>query len=234
MIRPSYAVRAVSMMLTAVTTVGAQAPSLPPVRSLGSIVATMADSFRNVQGLLQLSDGRVIIHDANQRRVLLFDADLQHSKPIIDSTGLTPRRYANQMSGPYRYRGDSTLLFDNAAEAMLVVDPTGTIVRIFAPPVPQVSYTGPAGDGHAHLVFPGRGGIQHVTAADSARAAGGHPLQDTLPVMRADLATRRVDTIAATCGTRPSISERVASTPAGCRTCKPFLNPIPSPATTGR
>jgi len=141
-----------------------------------------------------------MVRDARQARVELFDAALSRSKPVMDNSGATARRYAGGIDGiidgPYAFRADSTLFLDANAEAMLLVDPAGAIVRVFAPPLARLIARSPVGDGHGHLVLQAPTGVLSPTSADSALGAGGHPLVDSLPVMRVDPLTRRIDTIA--------------------------------------
>jgi len=156
-------------------------------------VATAADSFLVIFGLLPLSSGRVIVNDLGRRQVALFDSTLRESRPLIDNTGSAPRRYTGLLTGPYRGTGDSTVLYDASAQAMLVLDASGTIARVTAPPFAVVPIA-PAGDGRGHLVF----ALNAPDAAmpDSALGAGGRPIVDSLLLIRADLTTRRTDTIA--------------------------------------
>ncbi|HTR78758.1 MAG TPA: hypothetical protein VMH39_11630 [Gemmatimonadaceae bacterium] len=210
----------------------AQAPALPPIRALGPIVATAPDSFANIQGVFALSGGRVIVRDATQLRVLLFDATLTHSTPIMDNTGATPRRYVGGMGGidgPYAFRADSTFYFDAGAEAMILVDPAGTVVRVTAPPVTRLANHYPVGDGHGHLVMQAPFAASHMapSAADTARAVGGHPVEDSYPLWRADLATHRIDTIAIIRDADTYIGTRGVDS-CGAEYFRPVGNPLPS------
>src|SRR4051812_8096944 len=77
-------------LLTAVfcaSTVAAQdnKPAPIPVRKLGAITAASVDSLGFRVVVRPLSDGRVLVNDAMRKRVLLYDASLQHSVVILDS-----------------------------------------------------------------------------------------------------------------------------------------------------
>jgi hypothetical protein len=108
-----------------------------PVRPLGRIVVEARDTLRSVTSMRQLSDGRVFVEDGSGRRVLLFDSTLTRATVVIDSAGSTVRDFGPFSRTPlFAYAGDTTLFFDVGSQALVVLDPTGKVVRTMGLPVP--------------------------------------------------------------------------------------------------
>ncbi|HEX7545679.1 MAG TPA: hypothetical protein VF368_03060, partial [Gemmatimonadaceae bacterium] len=115
---------------------GAQQP-LPPVRPLGSVLATSTEPLASVSQVRALPGGRVIVHDLTGRRVLLFDSTFKNFTVIADSTSATGNAYGSRLGGLVQFRGDSTLFIDPQSISMLVIDGNGKIVRTMAVPLPN-------------------------------------------------------------------------------------------------
>ena len=178
------------------------AQSLPPVRPLGPTVHVSASSVGRVTAARQLRNGRVLLNDVLSRRLLLFDSTLASYSVVADS-GRAAVPYGTQPGGLIGFRGDSSLFVDASSLAMLVIDPDGKVVRTTAVPRAQdagwlvVVNTGLAGfDGQGRLLYRG------PAARPLARAPGEKPklglftLGDSAPILRLDLATRKLDTVA--------------------------------------
>jgi len=217
---------------------GAAAQRVPATRPLGPVIATARDSFGRVGSVRELSDGRVIVDDPVDHRLLLLDSALSHAVVIADTTGSTSRAYGGggftsspvlRAGGLIAYIGDTTLFVDHTAVALLVIDPAGTIARVMAPPRPQdigfVAGSKTAFDGHGHLVYPGQ---------PPARLAGpGIPVEpqdsairDSQAIVRATMSSTRLDTAAFTRNQRnPSAVWTTASdgTRAGIQVADPLL-----------
>src|SRR5687768_5501168 len=81
-----------------------KAQSPPPLRPLGPVVAKSTETFANLAGIRALSGGRVLINDAANRRVLLFDSTLARFTVVADSTAATANAYRGRSAGLIAYR----------------------------------------------------------------------------------------------------------------------------------
>jgi hypothetical protein len=185
---------------------GAQTAPVPDAHPLGATVATIATPFGSVQAIRQLPDGRLLVNDPARRQLLLFDADLKTSTAIADSTN-PAATYSGRNAGLLAYRGDSTLFVDPQSLSMLVIDPKGQVGRVMAVPRAEdamaltgIAFGGAGFDAQGRLVYrapprfefrrgpgqpgPGQPGFQMPTPPD------------TSPILRVELATRKVDTVA--------------------------------------
>lgn len=192
-----------------------QSGSLPPVRSLGSQLAATREPLGSAAGVRQLSDGRLLVNDATGHRLVLFDSALANGRVIADTTPDTRKAYG---SGPGRiiaYLGDSTVLVDPVALSLVIIDPAGGLGRTVSAPRPGDAMSLAVEVGHAAfdsrglLVYGdvnGRcsprgctpGPARHVrpTATPAAAASPlSYTAHDSVAVLRADLATHRIDTV---------------------------------------
>jgi hypothetical protein len=148
----------------------------------------------------------VLVHDNAGRRVLLYDSTFKKFSVIADTTSATGNAYGSRLGGLISARGDTSLFVDPQSISMLVIDGNGKIVRTMAAPQPnQVNALigGPNGtpgvDPQGRLVY--RGQIQPIFAQQGRGGAG--PAGFVMPqlpesslVMRVDLKSRKVDTVA--------------------------------------
>jgi hypothetical protein len=193
-----------------------QTNAIPPVRQLGPQVA-VSSGFGSVAAIRPLSDGRVLVADAGKRRLVLLDSTLSHEVVVADSTPTTNKAFGSSRAGLLRYAGDSTLFIDANAIALLLIDPSGHIVRTMAPPRPEdlaslVVAAGPAGTAtfsRGGLVYPLlamtlTNGVIDFAAPASPKPGGAvgsatdltaPPKRDSQFIVRADIQTRRTDTI---------------------------------------
>ena len=112
----------------------AAAQQSPPVRELAKILNTSTEPLASVSQVRALSNGRVIVNDNTGRRVVMFDSTLRVSTVIADSTGASGATYISRLGGLIAYRAESTLFVDPTSLSMLVIDPSGKIVRTMAVP----------------------------------------------------------------------------------------------------
>ena len=188
-----------------VSVAGAQ--QLPAIRPLGPVLSTSAEPMASVSQVRALPGGRVLVHDNTGRRVLLYDSTFKKFTVIADTTSATGNAYGSRLGGLISARGDTSLFVDPQSISMLVIDGNGKIVRTMAAPQPnQVNALigGPNGtpgvDPMGRLVF--RAQIQPVFAQQPGRGGAGPAgfVMPTLPesslVMRVDLKSRKVDTVA--------------------------------------
>jgi hypothetical protein len=188
-----------------VSVAGAQ--QLPAIRPLGPVLSTSVEPMASVSQVRALPGGRVLVHDNAGRRVLLYDSTFKKFTVIADTTSATGNAYGSRLGGLISARGDTTLFVDPQSISMLVIDGSGKIVRTMAAPQPnQVNALigGPNGtpgvDPLGRLVF--RAQIQPVFAQGRGAPGAGPAgfVMPTLPesslVMRVDLKSRKVDTVA--------------------------------------
>ena len=192
------------LSLAAVTSAGAQATV--PIRTIGPILASSTENVGRAITVRGTSDGHVIVGAGARQRVYAFDSTLKTFTIVVDSgsgTGLIPIR----TTGVIAYVGDSTLLPDFGANALLVLDATGKQVRSMAPPRSQdlmflgipAAFGRPGFDAKGRLVYrtqlppnlrprPTPSGDQKVEMT---------PVNpDSAPIVRGDFDTRRIDTVA--------------------------------------
>jgi hypothetical protein len=190
--------------LTIVAATAASAQALPQVRALGPVLATSTEPFAAISQVRSLPGGRVIVNDNTGRRVVLFDSTFRTFTVIADTTSVTSHAYGSSLGGLIAYRGDSTLFVDRQMLTMFVIDPNGKIVRTIAVPQPNEvgsliggPYGTPGIDAQGRLVYKARvGGSVKVIRSP---APGQPPLPDVPDsgmVVRFDLVTRKVDTVA--------------------------------------
>jgi hypothetical protein len=194
----------------AIPVIDLPAPSVVSAQTIGSVI-----------GIRQLPHGNVLVDDGDRRQLRLFDADLASSAVVLDSISGTAHSYGRRPSPLVPYRGDSTLIPDYAARALLVIDPGGRVARTLALPNPNdvgLVTRGAAVDSRGRLVYVG-------SRARAPKAkAGLDSFQDSLPILRADLDLRRTDTIARVA--RP-LSRTAAISPDGRATITAYvLDPL--------
>ena len=175
--------------------------SRPPLRHIGAAVAT-SDALGAVAAIQALPGGKLLVNDPSRRQLLLLDSTMKVVAVVADTTPATKAAYGTRGGGLLPFHGDSALFVDPNSLSMLVVDPAGKIARIMAAPrANDVIFLlgGPQGnpgfDAKGRLVYraqsfgPPRGGM------------AGQPLQppvipDSVPLVRYDLLTRKLDTAA--------------------------------------
>jgi hypothetical protein len=170
------------------------------VRQLPAPVVS-AEPLRSLAAVRHLPNGNVIVHDQGGRRVLLMDSSLAVVRVVADTTSATASAYGTRPGGLLAYRGDSTLFIDPASLSMLVIDPAGKVVRVMA--APRASELGflvggaagnPGFDAQGRLVYRSFSMPAFVRGPNGVTTPPVFP--DTEPLVRYDLATRKLDTAA--------------------------------------
>jgi hypothetical protein len=152
------------------------------------------------------SNGHVIVGAGARQRVYAFDSTLQTFTIVADSgagTGILPIR----TTGLIPYAGDSTLLPDFGANALLVLDPSGKQVRSMAPPhASDLMFLGiPAAFGRPGFDPQGRLVYRTIVRPNfrpQPTAGGNQKMEmtpvnvDSAPILRGDFDKRAVDTLA--------------------------------------
>jgi len=196
--------RFMALMCAVASTAGAQSPI--PIRTIGPILASSTENVGQAVTVRGTSDGHVIVGAGTRQRVYAFDSTLEQFTIIADSgsgTGVLPVR----TTGLIPYVGDSTLLPDFGANALLVLDASGKQVRSMAPPRAQdLVYLGiPSAFGRPGFDSKGRL-IYRTQLPPNFRPAptpsGGQKVEmtpvnaDSAPIVRGDFDTRHIDTVA--------------------------------------
>jgi hypothetical protein len=188
------------------STVAAQ--QRPAIRQLGPVVAKTTEAFPSIAGVRPLPSGGVLVNDMAGRKLVLYDAGLATSVLVADTTSATASAYAGQFGGLIPFRADSSIFVDPSSMSMLIVDGKGKIARVMSVPRTQDAgmLAGPLStsvgfDPTGRLIYRGSpfGAFQRqVTRTDGGGPGGFTPptFPDSLPIIRVDLATRKVDTLA--------------------------------------
>ncbi|MEO5567108.1 MAG: hypothetical protein ABIR92_01360 [Gemmatimonadaceae bacterium] len=189
------------LLLFAVSTF-ANAQKAIPLRDLGPIEAVSKDTVGYLYGLREFSDGRVLISDATQRRLTLFDASLANAATLADSLPSAVLSYGKRPTTILPYRGDTAIFVDLAGRALLLLDANGTVVRVMSSPRPgDLGWIGNPNNGVPG--FDGRGRIIYRSTILPGFQAPvkGKPyvapsIPDSAPIIRVDFDTRIADTLA--------------------------------------
>lgn len=191
------------------TDASAQARPQIPVRTLGPITAMSKDTVGPVIITRALSNGSVLVNDLANRRVVIFDPTLATAKAVIDTLGGTETgaaaKVAQWANTLIPYMGDSTLFVDRATQSLMVLDPKGKVSRMMSLPRPgdfvTIGSGGEAGepgfDSKGRFIYHGLP-IRPAPERDPERPwIPPIPVQvDSAPIVRADLDTRKIDTLA--------------------------------------
>jgi hypothetical protein len=164
--------------------------------------------------------------------LLLFDATLASYKVVIDSTPGATNSYGRIAAPLIPYMGDSTIFTDYSSQSLLIIDQTGKVVRVTAPPKPQdlnwLISGNPATDAVGRLVYrstASRVAIPSAAALNGRGATSSAPPIDSAPIMRADWDTGVADTLAKVkIQTGSSSTTKLA--PDGTRSFTMRMNPL--------
>ena len=173
-----------------------QAQQRPAIRPIGAVVAKATEPFSGINGVRQLSDGRVLVNDIAKRRVLMFDPSLGTFTVIADSTSATANAYSGRFGGIIAYKGDSTIFVDPTSLSMLVIDGSGKVARVMS--VPRSQDAGALAIGNSTLDAAGRLVYRAPPNFRGPNFANGVPtapdIPDSAAIVRIDLTTRKLDT----------------------------------------
>ncbi|HTR76629.1 MAG TPA: hypothetical protein VMH39_00905, partial [Gemmatimonadaceae bacterium] len=151
---------------------------LPPIREVTQRVAVAAEAFTFVTGVRQLRDGQVIVNDPGGRRLVLLDSSLHETRVLMDSVPAIYRTsgwpYDRQAGAIVAYRGDTTLFVDPIVRRVLVIDPSGTVVRSTTAPRPGDAL--PIADDAARVGLDGQGRLVYRSDGRAAPNRGSAPV----------------------------------------------------------
>jgi hypothetical protein len=106
-------------------------------KRLAGTPAEFPGVFSVIRAVMALPDGRLVVSDPEENRILLIDFPKGTSLELA-RTGAGPREY-RKAGGLYRARGGGVLLFDQGLRRLLPVSPSGEVQDILALPVPGSS-----------------------------------------------------------------------------------------------
>jgi len=176
----------------------------PAIRQLGPVDATSNELLGANVFVRHVKSG-VLVNDVQHRRLLMFDPDLKTFTVIADTTPATANAYSGRTGGLIAYRGDSSLFVDAQSMSMLVIDPAGKVQRVMAVPRSQdamvlgnAMFGTPAFDATGRLVYRGFNLPRPAMRQGPGGNATFQPpeIPDSTAVVRMDLTTRAVDTVA--------------------------------------
>jgi hypothetical protein len=159
-------------------------------RTVGKPVAEYAEPFTVLMNARELSDGRVLVTDAQERTVHLVDAKLASAVQV-----------GRQGGGPAEYRyptalvaagGDTTLVYDIAGLRFLVIDPSGKVGQTIS----LQSLSGGLPVGPAAVRGYDRAGRLYYQGMNFTMAGGKPEFSDSAALIRLDGGTKRLDTLA--------------------------------------
>ncbi|MDX2121598.1 MAG: hypothetical protein SF070_11160 [Gemmatimonadota bacterium] len=161
-----------------------------PSRALATAEAEFAESFDQILAVRELPSGKVLVTDLGPKAVLLADF-ASGTQSNVGRNGQGPGEY--QFPGELLpYRGDSVLLVDRVSRRFLLISPDGKLGRTIPFPDGLGGMPEPRGaDRQGRLYFqasPFRGGPGNGMEISEN-------LPDTVPVIRFDPVTKKVDTI---------------------------------------
>jgi hypothetical protein len=175
------------------------------IRKLGPVVRTSAVNFGSVSHLRRLSDGRVLVNDPTRHQIVLLDSTLANPVVVIDSAGGRDDSYGMRNGGLVPYRGDSTFFVDPTSSTMLLIGPSGKILRVMSMPVRAVSYLA-SPSSYGYPGFSEAFGIVFRMQSSSFKYPNNPPAEgapeivikyeDSVAVVGMKLATRKADTLA--------------------------------------
>lgn len=206
----------------------------PEIRPLGPVVAQSSEPFGPMVFIRDAANG-VIVNDPMGRRLVKLDDALANLQVIADSTPATANAYSGRSGALLAYRGDSTLFVDPQSLSMLVIDPAGKITRVMSVPRSQDAMVlgntpigGAAYDGAGKIVYRGFA----MPRFEMRRGQDGTPsmttpqLPDSGSIVRVDLVSRQVDTVAWVRIPRPKLDVQ-RDTLGNVRTFA-TMNPLPT------
>lgn len=197
-----------------------------PIVDLPAATTRTTQPLGAVLGLRQTADGKVLVNDALRRQMLLFDTTLTNRLVVMDSVDGSSTSYGPRATALIPFAGDSSLFAEWKSGTVIVLDGHGRVTRTIALPRPQdiiaLNAASSGFDAKGRLVF--QGGRPSAPQTPTGTPGSGIDVLDSLPILRADLDARRVDTIARLA--RPVMKVTTQPTSAGTVTTVFALDPL--------
>lgn len=176
------------------------AAQTPAVRLINAADASSKPEFGTVAAVRQLAGGRLLVNDIQNRQLTILDPGLGNAFLLADSTSGLLNSYGTRPGGLIAYVADTTLFVDPAGLSMFVIDPSGKIARVASVPRSQDAASlgsnllgTPGVDARGRLVY--RSMSMRIAQQGGGKGGLAMPeLPDSAPLVRVDLATRKVDT----------------------------------------
>jgi hypothetical protein len=195
---------------TAPATSTAQAPAAQqgvPIIDLPPAPVKTSTALGVINGVREVPGGKLLVNDARRRQLRLYDTTLANVTVVMDSTPGTATSYGPRPLPLLRYLGDSSITADVNAGVLLMLGPTGEVARAVASPYVQSGppfgnlttslrerYSGV--DDKGRILFNGFPPLVRPGMSIAERVAT--ISRDSVPIMRVDLDSRHVDTVAFT------------------------------------
>ncbi len=182
-----------------------RAAQLPPPKQQGIPVIDLppaavktAMTLGGVLGMRQFSNGSVLVNDAARHQMRLFDSTLTLQSIVRDSIPGSATSYGPRPLPLVPYLGDSSLISDMQSGSLLVMGPSGQVVRAMAPSHPKLMQR--FQNDHAAVDPQGRMLFTANIKDFSMGMPGGietfYSNPDSTVIIRVDADSRRADTLA--------------------------------------
>lgn len=187
------------LMVLALPVGVANAQAGPVVKAIETVTRVSAHGLlKSVANARELPGGRILAVDLIGRRTVILDSALTTAEPVGDRTA--GQGIPEFLGGGIPFSGDSTLLVNAEAMALVVVDGRGTVARVMGLPRPQDGrqmYGGPFGmpgiDPQGRLVY--RAATADRMTEGTPKGPGQIQGMDTAALVRVNLVTRVLDTV---------------------------------------
>ncbi|MEP6778386.1 MAG: hypothetical protein ABJC26_00750 [Gemmatimonadaceae bacterium] len=170
-----------------------------PIRTLGQIEAVSSEPFKNVLNVRAMSNGNLLVNDGLRRMVVMLDSTLALSAIVLDSASGTANGYGPRATAMIAYLGDSSLFVDGVGQSLLMIDTQGAVSRILAAPRPRdlrfLAGSMSGVDGYGNLLYMALQGSSSNAPVIPGQPAPPPSIPDSAAIVRANFATRLIDTI---------------------------------------
>ena len=176
------------------------AAQAPPATELGRPLAAVSHEFSQIDGVAELTGGRLLVADRRDRMLYLVLPATGQVEPL-GRRGQGPGEY-HTIFGVVRWRGDTLLVYDSGNRRLLKIDPAGRIAGTISFPSSTL-YGGiapPRGaDARGHIYW-GRVVVGIESSGDMRR-------RQTLDIVRWLPGSERLDTVAAVADHAPAMHD---------------------------
>jgi hypothetical protein len=172
-----------------------------PIVNLPPASAKTTETLGAILGMREVAGGKVLVNDAGRRQMKLFDVTLATAILVTDSTAGAPNSYGPYATPLIPYVGDSSLFPDFGSRTLLVLGQDGRVVHALAAPnepgAMRSLMVGAAGvDKSGRLLYKNSPATRRsVAGIDGSESSISQPSDSGL-ILRADLNTRHIDTLA--------------------------------------
>jgi hypothetical protein len=206
-------------------------PQSVPIVDLPPAKTKTAATFGGIIGVREVSGGKLLVNDAGRRQLFAYDTLLLQPRLVFDSTEGNANSYGSLGVALRPYAGDSSIMVDLATGpgSVLVLDGQGKIARSLA--LPSASDAAGLAFGNAGIDNKGRIAYDAPIFVHMPRAGTTGVMEafvDSTPVLRADLDTRRTDTVGRVATSKGEVT-RVDHMEAKKILRTVVINPLPSP-----